>query len=122
MLTRPLYTAVVLALTATLTSHGQTTRETMLADPIKCAGVYAPYPDTLWQLTPVPDGYEAFYVSHYGRHGSRYLINETDYTNVYNALDRARQTGQLTPRGLEVYDIVAAATDEARGRAGELSP
>ena len=109
-------------MTATLTSLGQTTRETMLADPIKCAGVYAPYPDTLWQLTPVPDGYEAFYVSHYGRHGSRYLINETDYTNVYNALDRARQAGQLTPRGLEVYDIVAAATDEARGRAGELSP
>lgn len=102
--------------------NGQTTREAMLADPLKCAGVYTPYPDSVWQLTPVPDGYEPFYVSHYGRHGSRYLINETDYTNVFNALDKARKAGALTTRGLEVYDIVAAATEEARGRAGELSP
>ncbi|MDE7385734.1 MAG: histidine-type phosphatase [Muribaculaceae bacterium] len=121
MLTRPVHTILFL-LAAILTINAQTTREAMLADPLKCAGVYAPYPDTVWQLTPVPDGYEPFYVSHYGRHGSRYLINETDYTNVFNALGKAREAGALTPRGLEVYDIVAAATEEARGRAGELSP
>lgn len=33
------------------------------------------YPGPHKQLTPAPKGYKPFYISHYGRHGSRYLCD-----------------------------------------------
>ena len=105
-----------------LAMNAQTTRETMLEDPLKCAGVYMPYPREVWNHTPVPEGYKAFYISHYGRHGSRYLINESDYTNTLNALTNAQNANLLTPLGIETLQKVKQAYGEASGRAGELSP
>ena len=38
--------------------------------------------------TPAPEGYKAFYVNHYGRHGSRRSTNwyaETGYNNIKKA-------------------------------------
>ena len=37
-------------------------------------------------LTPAPKGYEPYYMSHYGRHGSRWLIWEGDYSLPMNTL------------------------------------
>lgn len=42
---------------------------------------YDRYPATQ-ALTPAPKGYEPFNMSHYGRHGSRWLIGRHDYTRV----------------------------------------
>ena len=33
-------------------------------------------------LTPAPRGYEAVFVEHYGRHGSRYAYSEKAYSTV----------------------------------------
>jgi hypothetical protein len=52
-------------------------------------------------LTPAPKGYVPYYMSHYGRHGSRWLINETDYTLPINTLKDAHTAGKLTPLGEE---------------------
>ena len=52
-------------------------------------------------LTPAPKGYVPFYMSHYGRHGSRWLISERDYTSPINTLKDARMAGKLTPLGEE---------------------
>ena len=44
------------------------------------ASNYCIYPDsTLPALTPAPQGKKPFYISHYGRHGSRYLSNRKGY-------------------------------------------
>ena len=48
-------------------------------------------------LTPAPKGYEPYYMSHYGRHGSRWLIWEGEYTLPINTLKDARMAGKLTP-------------------------
>ena len=50
-------------------------------------------------LTPTPKGYEPFYMSHYGRHGSRWLIAEGDYTTPLGILRDAHQAGKLTATG-----------------------
>lgn len=107
---------------AVWTLNAQTTREIMLAHPEYAAGVYLPYPDTVATETAVPDGFEPFYVSHYGRHGSRYLINESDYTGPLEIFAQAREAGNLTAAGEDVYERLKILCDEASGRAGELAP
>lgn len=114
--------SAISVLAAGLALTAQTTREAMLADSELSAGVYFPYPDTVAALTPAPDGYTPFYVSHYGRHGSRYLINETDYTRPLELFKAAHDAGNLTELGEDVYGRLATLAEEARGRAGELSP
>ena len=47
-------------------------------------------------LTPAPKGYEPFYMSHYGRHGSRWLIGEREYTLPMGTLRNGREAGKLT--------------------------
>ena len=42
-------------------------------------GVYYTYPVTEISLAEVTEGYEPFYISHYGRHGSRWLTNDNRY-------------------------------------------
>ena len=51
------------------------------------------------KLTPAPKGYEPFYMSHYGRHGSRWLTSEGQYTDVLIPLRRGHAQGKLTPVG-----------------------
>ena len=64
------------------------------------AGSYGLYPETdLPKLTPAPDGYEPFYISHYGRHGSRYLNDMKGYIEPYKTLQAADSLGKLTPVG-----------------------
>ena len=41
---------------------------------------YYIYPDSITSaLTPSPEGKKPFYISHYGRHGSRYISSRSGY-------------------------------------------
>lgn len=73
-------------------------------------------------LTPAPNGAKPFYISHYGRHGSRYLISPGEYGKPYQTLLKAGNAGKLTPLGQDVLKRVKRLKDEAAGRLGELSP
>ena len=54
------------------------------------ASNYCIYPDSaLAPLTPAPEGKRPFYISHYGRHGSRYLSNRKGYDIPCNYLKSA---------------------------------
>ena len=80
------------------------------------------YPNPRQNLTPAPKGMKPFYISHYGRHGSRFLINRRDYNNPYETLLRAAEKHKLTPLGHEVLGRVSMICEEADGRLGELTP
>ena len=82
---------------------------------------YKAYPGPQKALTPAPAGYTPYYISHYGRHGSRYLLGARDYDMPYNALKKLADAGMLTEKGLEVLDKVGQIREEARGRDGELT-
>lgn len=102
-----------------------TTVDSIAANPGRAGGVYFAYPvteNTVLNHTPVPEGYEAFYVSHYGRHGSRYLISDKDYIKVMDILADAENHGALTPLGMELKAKMDTIYEEARGRGGELTP
>ena len=81
----------------------QASLEEIAATPGKAGGVYYAYPtpdSTAW--TAAPKGYKPFYISHYGRHGSRYLISDNDYAAPRDLLRRANEAGALTDLGREV--------------------
>lgn len=103
-------------------AYAQTTPEEMKADLNKTGGVYFAYPSTSADNTPAPKGYKPFHVSHYGRHGSRYLISDNDYKRVAKLLHKAASANALTPEGIELMGRVDSLMLETQGRGGDLSP
>lgn len=101
---------------------GQTTFQEMSEDLNRTGGVYLAYPTTTADNTPAPKGYKPFYISHYGRHGSRYLLGENDYWDVYNLLKKASDANALTQLGNNVLNRLDTVVAEADKRAGDLSP
>jgi hypothetical protein len=74
------------------------------------------------KLTPAPSGKKPFYLSHYGRHGSRFLIEQNDYDFPYQILAKADSAGKLTPLGKDVLKRVTLLRAEADNHLGELTP
>lgn len=100
----------------------QTTREEVFETIEKAGGVYYAYPVSESLNTAPPKGYKPFYISHYGRHGSRYLISDNDYKWVLDLMTKAHEAGALTALGEDVYGRLQPVWDEAEGRGGDLSP
>ena len=105
-----------------LPGFAQSSKEETLADLNRTGGVYYAYPVTESRNTPAPKGYQPFYVSHYGRHGSRYLISDNDYKSVADKLHEADRAGALTPLGRDVMQRVDSVIKETLLRGGDLSP
>lgn len=113
--------AVVLAIFC-LGVNAQTTFEEISADLNKAGGVYLAYPTVETKQTPAPKGYKPFYVSHYGRHGSRYLLSDRDYQWIIQLMEKAETVNVLTPLGHDVLKRLNMVWEEAQGRAGDLTP
>ena len=65
---------IALLLCLSAGANAQKVREEMLARPTMTGGNLCPYPGPQSRLTAPPKGKRPFYISHYGRHGSRYLL------------------------------------------------
>lgn len=116
------FATLLLAVASVLAAGAQARLAEVTSDLGKAGGVYYAYPVNESKNTPAPKGYEPFYISHYGRHGSRYLISDNDYTAPAEVLRHAKQHNALTPLGLDVLARLDSVYTEARGRGGELSP
>ncbi|MGM9868491.1 MAG: histidine-type phosphatase [Sodaliphilus sp.] len=110
---------VALVLTFTLNAG---TREDFKANYKQVANNYYAYPDqSLPALTAAPAGYTPFYINHYGRHGSRWLIAPNQYHLAVATLAKADSAGVLSAQGkaaLAIFKDVEAASQK---RLGELS-
>ena len=103
-------------------SWGQTARDEIKKNTRLSASNYLAYPGPQKVLTPAPKGMKPFYISHYGRHGSRYMNNKREYNYPYETLLRADGEGKLTELGKEVLRRLRLILDEAELRRGELTP
>ena len=97
------------------------------------AGVYYAYPggpsaktgtfgdvayvmaDSLAQL---PAGFTPFYISHYGRHGSRWMPKDDRYVWICRHFEDERN---LTPLGVKVKGMLNRVWQNAKGNGGKLS-
>ena len=94
----------------------------LCAHPELLAGIYAAYPGPVQtQLTPAPEGYEAFYISHYGRHGSRFQPSDARYVDTRQRLRDALEADNLTPFGQSLLGRVERLCDYACGHGGMLT-
>ena len=91
------------------------------ADPKKAYGNDYPYLFQTSALTPAPTGYKPFYISHYGRHGSRYYWADNLYTDLDTLLTKAHAMNRLTSEGEEFRARFNDALPELKARWGELS-
>ena len=83
---------------------------------------YDIYPDSIPDnLTPAPAGKKPFYISHYGRHGSRYISNRTGYDTPYKMMIEAEKVDELTPTGKKVLQEMKRILNDSENRWGELT-
>ena len=113
---------MITLLALSLTAGAQQARKDFKADRNLSASNYLAYPGPLQaKLTAAPKGYEPFYLSHYGRHGSRWLIGDRDYNRPVNILAKADSLGKLTAKGKDVLHKLTLLRDAAYKRDGELT-
>lgn len=72
--------------------------------------------------TPAPKGFKPFYITHYGRHGSRYEQNSTFARGCEGAFHVLDSLGLLTDSGKKLYDEVEAVVGAHKGMEGSLTP
>ena len=118
---RYLTIVVLLLLAMTTWAQGSAALDELKAVPRKAYGTDFPYEFTTQRLTKAPSGYKPFYISHYGRHGSRYYWNAMLYQELANLLTKAHERGQLTKEGEAFFEKFMAAKDELQTGVSELS-
>ena len=87
----------------------------------KMAGSVYAYEAPTEPLTAVPKGFKPVYLTHFGRHGSRFLDNASNYDRPYNILKEADDAGALTAFGKDVLRRLEIIRAEADQRAGDLT-
>lgn len=115
---------IVLLLFSFLLAWGQRAdvREEVFANPQRSYGNDFPYPAETFTQTPSPKGYKPFYLSHYGRHGSRYYWESSFYKRIDSLLTDAHTKGILTEAGETFYRQFSSILPELTARITELSP
>ncbi|WP_407442110.1 histidine-type phosphatase [Fibrobacter sp.] len=104
------------------TATAQTTDEELRAHPEYTNSNYLLYPEpTNVKYAKAPAGYKAFYLSHYGRHGSRYNHSDEDYKYLFGTLSKADSLGKLTEVGKQALAYTHVLFTKAAPRAGDLT-
>ena len=105
---------------AAVSLQAQTARELIAENPLRAAGnlhAYEPL-DTLF--SPPPAGYRPFYISHFGRHGSRYHASESQFSAIA-VLEKYRADGLLTDIGEQVLGDLKRIYQATGGAFGALT-
>lgn len=97
-------------------------REEVYANPQRSYGNDFPYPAQTCRPTPPPSGYKPFYISHYGRHGSRYYWESSLYARMDSLLTAAHDRGILTEAGESFYRQFSSILPELTVGVTELTP
>ncbi|MDD7455638.1 MAG: hypothetical protein PUK70_05215 [Bacteroidales bacterium] len=118
---KPALCAIFLTLAVSLPIPAQNYRQDISKNRERAAGVYHYYEYAETPSTPAPKGYEAFYISHYGRHGSRYHQKGSYFRDAISILDSARTLNRLTPEGILLSKQLDTVWQEHQGMFGMLT-
>lgn len=112
---------IILAIAAAFSYQAQSTKTEIFADINKTGGVYYAYPTPASHLSAAPTGFQPFYISHFGRHGSRWLINDVDFLESLDLLRKASASNALSPTGLSALQRLEKVWKLAEGHNGDLT-
>jgi len=123
MIIKPFIPAILAVAIGVSALAGEKTPRQLIAEvPERSGGIYYAYPYTSDEMPPLPEDYEVSFISHYGRHGSRWIIKGWEYDESVAALDSAAGINGLTPLGQNVLGRLKIIASQGRGNEGALSP
>ena len=93
------FSLTALLISVCLTLDAQTTRSRLEADFTRGGGIYHSYEFDEIDDVKAPKGYKPFYITHYGRHGSRFHDSYVHFGTLNQLLHQADSAGNLTPDG-----------------------
>ena len=94
----------------------------ILEDPTRAANNHNSYEFREIRDTPAPKGYKPFYISHYGRHGSRSAWGGKDYEYVIALLEKGQAADLLTQGGDSLLVAARKVLAAYNGMDGRLTP
>lgn len=113
---------ILLAFCSLCVARGQVVLDIIRESPGYASCNYDVYPDSIHDnLTPAPHGKRPFYISHYGRHGSRYINRRSGYEIPYKMIAQANGVDELTPLGKQVLNEMNLILDDSQDRWGDLT-
>ena len=102
--------------------NAQTSEAELAAHPEFTSSNYLVYPEPAnIRYTKAPAGYKPFYISHYGRHGSRYHHSSEEYTYLFETLSKADSENKLTELGKQTLAYAKVLANKAAPRKGDLT-
>lgn len=117
--TRPIILSLLLTC---LTASAQQTYGTYIQEDTRRAGaVFAPYDMSLRVDTGAPRGYSPVYISHFGRHGARFMSDGVKDQKFLSIMQKADTMGILTTDGKEMLRRTEAICKQAEGRYAQLT-
>ena len=110
-----------LFLSFTLTLQAQNPYADIKADIRKAGGVFNLYDFNTPSPAVAPKGFRPFYISHYGRHGSRMSSHNDTFEKMNEMLTEAYQNQHLTERGRLFFEMYKPLYEKFRLRGGDLT-
>ncbi len=114
-------TAFLLFLAVACFAQTDSIKNEITKDFRKMGSNYYAYPTPTAKYTKAPAGYKPFYLSHYGRHGSRFHQPADHYHALYNTLAKADSLGKLSDLGKSLLERAKYLDEYAAPRAGDLT-
>lgn len=102
-------------------AFSQSVKQEVFADKNKMCSNHLVYQEPAEKYTAAPKGYKPMYISHYGRHGSRYHWTADDYRYFYTIFKNAEKAGVLTELGKSAAQRIYRLYDDGALRAGDLT-
>lgn len=116
-----IFNTVVILVFACITSTGQNYREVIKNNPAMAGANMMNYHFQKQDYTPAPKGYIPFYISHYGRHGSRYDATDVNAGRVWPVMMKAEEMELLTEAGKDFWKDLKAVFEEQDDMYGMLT-
>ena len=114
--------AILVACCSLCVARGQVVLDIIRESPGFSSCNYDIYPDSVADnLTPAPQGKRPFYISHYGRHGSRYINRRSGYDIPYKMIVQANGVDELTTMGKRVLSEMNFILSDSEDRWGDLT-
>ena len=108
-------------LSAGTISAQESLRQRIAENPLVAAGNGNVYPVPDQGAPKALKGFKPFYISHYSRHGSRWLISRADYQRPMSVLQEQYKRGNLTTLGEDVMHRLEIVCQAAESRYEELT-
>lgn len=121
MKTKTLIAAILLLTIPSFLVASQSARKMISENPHLALGNLYPYHPQDTSACRAPRGYEIFYLSHFGRHGSRYGTDSMEVVRLADKFLAYHEEGRLSERGEQLYQDILTIQRNSAGRFGSLS-